>query len=151
MTHSEKQRKIDTVVEKFYKAFDNRAGNVPSLIEMVELFCERSVVTQHREGICEFYTPSEFARPRVDLLNSGSLVDFHEWEESAITDIVGCIATRTSRYAKSGVLDGLDYSGNGTKVYQFVMLNQEWRIVALSWADDVRFPDEVYAFDIEDR
>jgi hypothetical protein len=70
------------------------------------------------------------------LLTQGALLHFHEREISSTTQIFDGIATRTSRYSKSGLLDGNDYSGSGTKCFQLVDLGTGWRIAALAWVDD---------------
>jgi hypothetical protein len=78
----------------------------------------------------------EFANPRIELLTHGKLLDFNEWEISSTTQIFNGIAARTSRYSKSGLLNGSDYSGSGTKCFQLVELGVGWRIASLAWVDD---------------
>ena len=63
------------------------------------------------------HSPSEFAQPRIALLGSGELVEFHEWEETSSTQIVGQLATRTSRYAKAGLNLGLEDAGPRHQVF----------------------------------
>ena len=69
-------------------------------------------------------------------------MDFHEWEAASTTEVFAGIATRTSRYGKSGTLDGRPYGGAGTKCFQFAQLDEGWRITALAWVDD---PEQVPA------
>ena len=78
----------------------------------------------------------EFAEPRVALLGSGALTDFHEWEESSSTQVAGSVAARSSRYAKAGLHNGAAYAGTGTKFFQLARFGPDWRIVALTWIDD---------------
>jgi hypothetical protein len=127
---------IEALIGEFFGAFDNRAGATPSAAAMVALFAERAVICQHKPGGCEFYSPAEFVRPRVQLLTGGSLREFHEWELEATTTIRGPLATRVSRYAKSGRMDGADYAGQGTKLFQLTRVDGRWRILALGWFDD---------------
>ncbi|MBS0580166.1 MAG: DUF4440 domain-containing protein [Proteobacteria bacterium] len=127
---------IETLVGEFFRAFDSRAGAVPSIAALVGLFTERAVICQHRAGGCEFFSPAQFARPRVELLSSGRLREFHEWELQATTTIRGPVAMRVSRYAKAGLMDGADYAGQGTKLFQLAQVNGTWRILSLSWFDD---------------
>jgi ribosomal-protein-serine acetyltransferase len=126
---------IDALVGEFFRCFDNRLGRVPCARDMAGFFVDTAIVTQHRQGKCEFYSPREFAQPRADLLASGTLIGFHEWEVDATTAIFGPIATRVSHYAKSGSLNGVDCSGNGTKLFQLVKLEARWHVAALSWFD----------------
>src|SRR3954452_14234629 len=91
---------IDALIQRFFAAFDNRNGRVPRQELITELFAERAISVAHHDGQCDLYSPSEFAEPRVALLASGELLEFHEWEETSSTQVVGQLATRTSRYAK---------------------------------------------------
>lgn len=135
---------IDALVHRFFDAFDNRGGRTPAIETITDLFADKAVIATHAAGHCELSTPGEFAAPRVGLLVDGDLVDFHEWEASASTQIVGGIASRVSRYAKSGVLRGDAYAGAGTKFFQIAAVATGWRIVALSWIDDDAPRDDVH-------
>ena len=119
------QATIDAFVAHFYSFFDNRGGAMPRLADVMKCF----------SGV-DVYTVGEFVLPRIELLSAGALLQFHEWETSATTQLFDGIATRTSRYSKSGLLDGRDYSGSGTKCFQLVELDSGWRIAALAWVDD---------------
>jgi hypothetical protein len=72
----------------------------------------------------------------VQLLSGGGLREFHEWELEATTTIRGPLATRVSRYAKAGLMDGADYAGKGTKLFQLNRVDGTWRILSLAWFDD---------------
>ena len=137
MTDAREQEDIDTLIQGFFSAFDNRRGRAPACDAMIGCFASKAIIAKYSGGDCEMYSPEEFARPRAALLASGELTDFHEWEESAATHVVADMATRTSRYAKSGFYNGAVYAGKGTKFFQLGRLAGEWRIVALSWSDDV--------------
>ena len=126
---------IDTLVGEFFECFDNREGREPATAAMTRLFVKAAAISVHKAGTLELYSPGEFAAPRVQLLTGGTLVGFHEWELQASTRVLGPIATRVSAYAKAGRLDGVDFTGSGTKVFQFVKLDGHWRILALSWFD----------------
>lgn len=128
---------IDKLIVDFFAAFDNRGGRTPRQTEMTCFFADKAVIAKHQGGECELYSPTEFAAPRVALLSSGAMVDFHEWEESASTEFAGELAARTSRYAKSGLYNGSPYGCTGKKFFQLAKFLTGWRIVALSWIDDV--------------
>ena len=136
MNDPREEASIDALTQRFFAAFDNRRGQVPQQDRLVELFAERAIIIKHQGGSCEFYSPAEFAQPRIVLLASGELIDFHEWEQSSATEIIDGLAARTSRYAKAGLYRNEDYSGGGTKFFQFAKFAPGWRIVALSWTDD---------------
>lgn len=128
--------KIDGLIAKFFSAFDNRDGATPHLARLANCFTDKATIVRRSNVGADVYTVEEFALPRIDLLTQGTLLDFHEWETSAKTEIFGGIATRTSRYRKSGLLDGGDYSGSGTKCFQLVDVGTGWRIASLAWEDD---------------
>jgi hypothetical protein len=127
---------IDAVIGAFFAAFDNRDARVPTIDFFDSLFTPTAVVASHGASAVSICSVKEFAQPRIALLGSGRLVSFSEWETDAQTTVLGSLATRRSRYAKSGQLDGLPYGGVGTKFFQLALVAHEWRIVALSWIDD---------------
>jgi len=136
MTNIREQEAIDALIQGFFSAFDNRCGRMVNYEDIVAYFASKAVIAKYSNARHELYSPEEFAKPRVALLASGDLTDFHEWEESASTQIVGDMASRTSRYAKSGFHLGAIYAGKGTKFFQLGRFDAGWRIVALSWMDD---------------
>jgi hypothetical protein len=131
------QEEIDSLIRRFFAAFDNRGGLLPAEEQMTALFAEKAVIAKYLNDECQLYSPEEFAKPRVVLLTGGALVEFHEQEESCTTEIKGGLAARTSRYSKSGRLNGAPYKGTGTKFFQLAKFPAGWRIVALSWIDDL--------------
>lgn len=136
MDDSRARQEIDSLVARFFATFDNRSGATPRLADMADCFTDKAVIVRQSSGGAEIYTVAEFATPRIELLTRGALRDFHEHETSATMQIFNGIAIRTSRYSKSGLLDGKDYSGSGTKCFQFVELATGWRIASLAWVDD---------------
>jgi hypothetical protein len=127
---------VDGLIAAFFGAFDNRHGRIPDAGALARLFAETAVVAMHSSGTCTLFTPEEFIAPRIALLGSGELVDFHEWEESQETRIIGSLGLRSSRYAKAGFRDGAAIAGTGTKFFQLARVCDDWKIVALSWVDD---------------
>lgn len=136
MDDSDAQKEIDALVANFFSAFDNRDGATPGLADLSNCFTDKATIVRSSDSGVELYTVSEFAIPRINLLTRGALLDFHEWEISSTTQIFNGIATRASRYGKSGLLDGNDYTGTGTKCFQLVDTGTGWRIAALAWVDD---------------
>jgi hypothetical protein len=130
------QREIDALVGKFFSAFDNRHGGTPRLADLINCFTDKAIIVRQSESSTELYTVREFAIPRIKLLTQGTLLHFHEREITSKTEIFAGIAIRTSRYSKSGLLDGKDYTGSGTKCFQLVDLGTGWRIASLAWVDD---------------
>ncbi|AUG75089.1 hypothetical protein CFP65_0105 [Kitasatospora sp. MMS16-BH015] len=127
---------IDALTAEFFGAFDNRGGKPAEVDRIRRLVLPQGVIVVTGANY-RVYTVEEFIAPRERLLAEGRLVEFSEWETSERTEIVGDIATRTGEYAKSGVLDGEPYGGEGTKTFQFVRTPEGWRIAAFSWYDQV--------------
>ncbi|MBL8297708.1 MAG: hypothetical protein JNN30_05095 [Rhodanobacteraceae bacterium] len=128
---------IQALTARFFAVFDNRRGRAPSAEEFTGIFAPGAVIASHREGEPTLSSPREFVLPRIDLLRSGALVNFHEWETSAETEVSGTLAVRRTRYEKKGLLHGAPYGGTGTKHFQFTKLAGAWLILAISWVDDV--------------
>jgi hypothetical protein len=82
------------------------------------------------------YSVPEFIAPRAELLSSGRLTGFTEAETTQHTQIWGAIAQRWSSYSKSGVLDGVPFTGGGWKSSQFVDTPDGWRFASLIWDDE---------------
>jgi hypothetical protein len=126
---------IDALIARFFSAFDNRTGT-PAIEDVTACFADKAVIACHDGTGTKLYTAHEFAAPRIELLQGGSLRDFCEAETKSTTRIVGGIATRTSRYTKSGLLDGAPYGGAGTKLFHLVSMDGRWLISSLAWQDD---------------
>ena len=127
---------LDALARDFYSVFDNRHGRVATIESVTSLFAPQAVIAKRNASTFELSTPEQFARPRVALLNGPALVDFHEWETSCETRIEGDLALRTSRYEKTGTLNGEPYAGKGTKFFQLIRMEGRWKILSLAWADD---------------
>ena len=125
---------IDQLVTRFYSAFENTV-EAPKQSNITECFVEGARIVRYAKSAPEFYSVAEFAAPRIALLSGGGLTGFSERETSASTEQIGGVASRTSRYSKSGILNGEAYTGSGTKLFHFVRLSEGWRICALSWID----------------
>jgi hypothetical protein len=136
MNDSNVQNQIDALIARFYSAFDNRNGATPRPTALTDCFTDRATIARRSPTGAELYTVVEFVTPRVELLTQGTLLSFHEWEVSSATQIFGGIAARVSRYCKSGVLNGADYSGSGTKCFHLIDMGLGWRIASLAWVDD---------------
>jgi len=138
MSETQDRADIDALIARFFSAFDNRGGRVPTLEEIESLFAPGAIVVCDSGTHAERWSVREFAAPRVRLLTSDDLVDFHEWETAASTRVLGAIATRESTYAKRGTRRGEPYSGGGCKFFHVGRFAAGWRISAVAWSDDVQ-------------
>ena len=127
---------IDQVIARFFRAFDNRNRRVPALEELTRLFVPGAIVVRDSGAQCEHYSVAQFAAPRLRLLTSGELSDFHEWETESSTEVTGRIAARASRYRKQGTLAARPYRGGGQKFFHLARLAGGWQISAVAWSDD---------------
>lgn len=127
---------IEALITAFYAAFDNREGRRPSAEALRAMFDETAMVTRIGPNGGDAWTPEAFIAPRVAMLTDGTLTDFHEWEVASRTTILAHIASRWSRYEKSGVLNGADYRGGGQKFIQMRRAGDGWVISSVLWEDD---------------
>ncbi|MBV1775303.1 hypothetical protein KSF73_06205 [Burkholderiaceae bacterium DAT-1] len=127
---------IQVQIRRFFAAFDNRAAHTLSCADITAFFLPNAVIVQQTGETHLIMSPESFAAPRVELLNGGRLQHFHEWETAGTSILNGRLAMHRSYYTKSGILDGHPYGGSGTKHFQLVHIEGDWRIAALSWMDD---------------
>lgn len=126
---------IDALAAAFYAAFDNRAGRAIDALALRSLFVTGASITRVTAGTIDTWDPDAFIAPRVALLTSGALTEFHEWETEGQTTILGSIASRRSHYRKQGLLNGEPYTGAGRKFIQLCRTGERWMISAIIWED----------------
>lgn len=135
MGHPSDSEQIDALIAAFYSAFDNRDGRIPAANAVTACLHSRATIAKWTSAGFEVMDPETFAAPRVALLASGELRDFHEWETSADTSILGDIACRQSTYAKEGVWADRPYRGSGSKFFQLIRGDGRWMIMSVVWQD----------------
>jgi len=135
MTPSGDPERIDALARAFYSAFDNRNGRIPAAGAVTSCLHPCAGIAKWTPEGFEVMDPESFAAPRIALLTSGELRDFHEWETSADTTILGDIACRQSTYSKEGTWAGQPYRGGGSKFFQLIRENGHWKIMSVVWQD----------------
>ncbi|MEV6018197.1 MULTISPECIES: nuclear transport factor 2 family protein [unclassified Streptomyces] len=125
---------IDALTAQFFGAFDNRGGKPADVDRIRRLMLPGGVIVKTGPDFT-VYTVDEFIEPRRRLLADGRLVEFSEWETAEQTRTTGDIASRTSEYSKSGILDGEPFEGGGTKTLQYARTPDGWQITAVAWHD----------------
>ncbi|MDI5974543.1 GNAT family protein [Streptomyces sp. SL13] len=128
------EERIDALAAEFFDAFTN-AGRSVNLFALESSFLPGAQVVSHAEPV-RVESLADFLTPRQSLLSSGELTDFKEWETSSTTLVSGNVAQRLVRYAKSGVLRGVPFTGRGTKSMQLVRTPAGWRFAGIAWSDD---------------
>ncbi|GIE81899.1 hypothetical protein Aph02nite_78490 [Actinoplanes philippinensis] len=133
---TEDRAAIQDVVRTFFAAFTSGAGCAERLDGLRRLFLPQAVIVRAGGGTPAVYGVDDFIAPRARLLTSGALTDFREWELTGRTDVFGDIAQHFCGYAKTGVQDGVAFTGRGMKTLQFVRTPAGWRISAAAWHDE---------------
>ena len=93
-----KMNEIETLIEQFYSAFDNRYAQVPNSSALRARFSQEATITLVTTERIETWTADEFILPRIRILTDGTLTDFHEWEVAGKTVVFDQIASRCSEY-----------------------------------------------------
>jgi hypothetical protein len=127
---------IGQIIATFFAAFTSGPESVERLDALRAVLLPQALIIRAGVGEPAVYDVDGFIAPRQALLAGGTLVDFSEWEVDGETRIVADIAQHICRYAKSGVQDGIAFTGRGTKMMQFIRTVGGWRISAVSWADE---------------
>lgn len=126
---------IDRLVRTFFEAFATGEGCDERLDALPGLFAPGAVVVRVLDGTSTTYDVAGFVGPRRELLTSGALTAFREWETSSRTELYGDIAHRWSGYAKEWSEGGTQRTGEGTKSLQLLRARGTWLISSLIWAD----------------
>lgn len=120
----------------FYSAFTNIDG--PAAVDVLYEICIPQALVINATGeVPAIYDLRAFIEPRRDLLASGALTAFREYEVAGSTEVFGSIAHRQSRYKKTWIDRGSHMEGSGTKIFSFVHMPQGWRIASVLWYDGV--------------
>jgi len=127
---------IAGIVGTFFAAFTSDADHTTRLDALRQAFLPEAVIVRTCGGAPAVYGVDSFIAPRRELLSSGTLTDFREWELSGHTEVFGDIAQHFCGYAKAGVQNGTPFTGRGMKTLQFVRTSAGWRISAVAWDDE---------------
>ena len=127
---------IEGLVHLFFTAFTSGPGCAERRATLRTLFVPEAVITRTCGTDPTVYNIDTFITPRQTLLESGTLVDFHEWPVSGRTEIFGDIAHWWGTYAKEGIQNSVPFTGRGMKSIQFIRTTHGWRITAAAWDDE---------------
>lgn len=135
MDNLQDQQQIDNLINRFFNLFNNTGNRIPDLSQINELFISEGIIVNNTGGSTQIYDLQNFVAPRKIILTDGTLIEFSEKEVSHKTDIINNIAQRTSHYEKSGIKDGIQFRGEGKKLFQFIKTNNKWLITSMVWDD----------------
>jgi hypothetical protein len=127
---------IADLVTTFFDAFTSGPAATARLDALRAAFLPEAVVVRTCGGEPAVYDVDAFIRPRQALLSGGGLVDFREWQLEGRTEVFGDVAQHFCSYEKSGVQDGVPFTGRGMKTVQLVRMPDGWRISAVAWDDE---------------
>jgi len=126
---------IEEVVRTFFTAFTSGAGVESRLDGLRDVLLPEALVVRTC-GAPMSYDVAGFIEPRRELLTSGRVTDFREWEVDGTTEVYGDVAHRWCSYAKAWTEDGAQRTGAGAKSIQLVRTGAGWRISAVAWDDE---------------
>lgn len=126
---------IDELTTIFFNVFTNTNNLKPNLDDLREILLPEAIIINNTNSTIETYGVEEFIAPRKKLLNGGALLDFTEYEISNHTEVFNTIASRFCLYKKEGKLNGNPFETIGQKIFQFVKVNNEWKISSVAWCD----------------
>lgn len=124
------------MVKEFFSLFTSSEESSLTLDKIYDLCLSEAVIIKNVCGQSEIYNLKEFVEPREELLNSGILTNFYEHETWEQTSVFGHIAQRFCVYEKSGSQNGEPFKARGMKSFQFVLIENNWKISALAWDDE---------------
>ncbi len=127
---------IRAMVQTFFDAFTSGPDAAAALDALPALFLPEAVIVRTCGDEPVASGVAAFIAPRRELLLSGAVTGFREWELAGRTDVFGDIAVYLGSYAKEWVQDGRPHEGRGKKTMHFVRTSAGWRISALAWDDE---------------
>ncbi|GAA4361138.1 Cif family virulence factor [Angustibacter luteus] len=129
------EAQITEVVRTFFGAFTSGPDVEARLDGLREVLIPEALIVR-TGGVPTTYGVDGFIEPRRELLTSGRVTDFREWEVDGTTQVYGDIAHHWCTYAKEWVEDGERVRGAGAKTIQLVRTEAGWRISAMAWDDE---------------
>lgn len=127
--------KINRLTSRFFNLFTNTNQQTPPLDDLYSICLQKAIIAKKEIDRTEIYDLEEFLNPRKIILTDGTLTEFREYEVSEETRISNHLAQRISRYHKDGYLNGVYFSENGTKLFQFTNDENTWKIASVIWED----------------
>ena len=132
---SEDKYHISEITRLFFGSFTNKEGAAPNLDLLSSISIPEILIVNRKGSQPVMYTLDSFLEPRRKILTDGTLIEFEEKEVYNETKITGNKATRYSEYEKSGILKGKKFIQRGHKLFQFIRIDQLWKICTVIWED----------------
>jgi hypothetical protein len=129
------QSQIEEVVKTFFAAFTSGSDIEARLDGLRKVLLPEARIVRTC-GVPASYDVDGFIDPRRELLTSGRVTEFREWELDGTTEVYGDIAHHWCTYAKEWMENGEPLTGAGAKAIQLVRTVTGWRISAVAWDDE---------------
>lgn len=127
---------ISEITRSFFSSFTNKKKSTPTLDLLRNISIPEILIVNRKESHPIRYTLDSFIEPRRKILTDGTLIEFEEREIYNETKIANNKATRFSEYEKSGILNGKKFTQRGHKLFQFIKVDQIWKICTVIWEDN---------------
>jgi hypothetical protein len=134
-TQSDKSA-IDSLIKSFFDIFTNTNNRQPDWSVINTLCIPQTIIIKKNDAAEIIYDLQSFIDPRKKILTDGTLTDFEEKEINEETNINGNIAQRSSKYQKTGYLNGTYFKEYGNKFFQLIKTTDGWKINSLIWEDE---------------
>lgn len=132
---SSDESQVEEVVQTFFAAFTSGPDLESRLDGLRDVLLPEALIVRTC-GVPMSYDVEGFIEPRRELLTSGRVTGFREWERAGSTQVYGDVAHHWCTYAKEWVEDGEQRTGAGAKSIQLVRTRNGWRISAVAWDDE---------------
>jgi len=127
---------ISEITKSFFSSFTNKGNSTPNLDLLRSISIPKILIVNRKESQLIRYTLDSFLESRRKILTDGTLIDFEEKEIYNETKIVNNKATRFSEYEKTGILNGKKFTQRGHKLFQFIKVDEVWKISTVIWEDN---------------
>lgn len=130
------KQEIDHIIQLFFSVFNNKDQAAPQWQTLYDICIPQAIIIKKTVKDETAYGLDDFIAPRKVILTDGTLTQFEEHETAESTLITGNLAQRHTCYSKSGYLNGVYFSAEGTKLFQLIHTTAGWKISTVLWEDD---------------
>jgi len=144
-TNVDKRAALDTAMRRLYAAISFPEGGTPDWAGVRALFAPWARVTRVTPEGVDALDLAGFEAMFTELLESGAVLSFYEYEVARRLDLFGSVAHVLSAYETKRSLEALAPFGRGINSVQLLFQDGRWSIVSLVW--DEGLPHQIHGFD----
>lgn len=127
---------IDSLITEFYSSMSFQTGQRPDYDGLLLLFDQYAVLTNNSFGAPLRFTAESYIQSLQSQVADKDLRQFIQREIYAKTEIFGKVAQRVSVYEYSFADHVTERMPRGINFVQCIQVEGNWRILAMSWADE---------------